>query len=70
MPGEFVRSPIIDALLQRGHPGRDDNWVERDPDYVAEYNLSAEHVPELIDLATRWDDDSCDTPAVYAPVPA
>jgi hypothetical protein len=63
-------STLIQALLERGHPGRRDNWHDRDPDYVAEYGLTADHVPALIELATRWDDAWNDSEAVYAPVHA
>jgi hypothetical protein len=63
-------SNVIQALQGLGRPGRDENWPERDPDYVAEYGLTAEHIPALIDLATRWDDAWSDSEAVYAPVHA
>ena len=43
-----------------------------DPDYVAEFGLSPEHIPALIEIARQWADDS-ERPqdeTVYSPVHA
>jgi len=70
MSPPLASSPFIEALLQRGRPTEDDLWAGRNPDYVAEYGLTADHVPVLINIATRWDEAWYDTPAAYAPIHA
>lgn len=67
---DVAHADLIEALRRRGHPGRGVNWPERRPDYVAEYGLTAEHVPALIHLATNSEDAWNTSDAAYAPVHA
>ncbi len=52
--------------------GRDTGtaWADGHPDYVAEYSLTAEHIPALIETATTCSDASADDSAVYAQIHA
>jgi hypothetical protein len=57
----------LDLLLTLGEP--DGIW----PNYPIEYGLSAEHIPDLIRMATdnfRWDEEDDDNPRVYANIHA
>jgi hypothetical protein len=62
---------VVDSLKRRGQPDRNHRWVDGDPDYVAEYSLTADHIPALIELAaTVLTADSCDPDELYAQVHA
>ena len=64
-------APLVDRFKRLGSPGRGRGWVDGDPDYVAEYSLTADHIPALIDLATTvLTADSCDPDELYAQVHA
>jgi hypothetical protein len=61
--------PPVDALLGRGVPSYSLNeWA----DYPAEHGLGAEHVPDLVRMATdqALHDADADSPKVWAPVHA
>ena len=61
---------LIEALRNRGDARGTGRWPEGDPDYVAEYSLTSEHIPALISLATQWVDAPPEDKAVYGPVHA
>ncbi len=61
---------VIDALKRRGRPSSDNQWPDGKPDYVAEYELTEEHIPSLISLATTWSEVDADDPAVYSQIHA
>ena len=61
---------LIEALRSRGDARGTGRWPEGDPDYVAEYSLTSEHIPALISLATQWVDEPPENVAVYGPVHA
>ena len=61
---------VIDALKRRGRPSSDNRWPDGQPDYVAEYELTTEHIPALISLATTWAEVHSDDPEVYAQIHA
>ena len=70
MADELTAEALIDALRNRGDARESACWPDCDPDYVAEYSLTAEHIPSLISLATQWLDEPSENNAVYAPVHA
>jgi hypothetical protein len=64
-------SPSVDRLLTLGKPEvfAVENW----PDYVTTYELTPEHVPDLVQLMLNWSEESPDwetNPAVFAPIHA
>ena len=61
---------VIEALKRRGRPSSDQSWPDGQPDYVAEYELTAEHIPALISLASTWVKVDSDDDAVYSQVHA
>jgi hypothetical protein len=61
---------LIEALQNRGDACDARRWPEGDPDYVAEYSLTSEHIPALISLATQWIEAPPDDASVYGPVHA
>lgn len=68
---EFV-SPI-DKLFSLGRPSQNRGWADREPDYVAQFGFTSEHIPELIKLAITWADDRGEWPedgSGYAPIHA
>ena len=69
MADELKTDPIA-ALRNRGDARADTCWVENDPDYVNEYGLTGDHIPELIALATDWVNDTPDDGSAYGPVHA
>ena len=70
MAGQPTAQLQIEALRNRGDARGTGQWPERDPDYVAEYSLTSEHIPSLILLATQWVDAPPEDEAVYGPVHA
>jgi hypothetical protein len=72
MSWSAVYSPSVNELFSSGDPRETWQWYEGDPDYVARFGFTAEHVPQLIDLATtRADDDGWpDDDSVYGPIHA
>ena len=64
-----VRS-AIEALRTRGDARGTAHWPDGDPNYVAEYSLTNEHIAALISLATEWVDEPPENDAVYGPVHA
>ena len=60
----------IERLRTRGDARGSTNWPNGEPDYVAEYSLTEEHIPALISLATQWVDAPADDVVVYGPVHA
>ncbi|MEO7403519.1 MAG: hypothetical protein ABIU95_07600 [Burkholderiales bacterium] len=60
----------VEALRSRGDASGTGRWPDGDPDYVAEYSLTSEHIPTLISLATQWGDEPPENEAVYGPVHA
>lgn len=57
---------VIDALRRRGQPLFNTSWADGQPDYVAEYKLTAKHIPALISLATTWVDEDLGDTAIYS----
>ncbi len=60
-----ANSEPVTRLLAVGDPDNLSDW----PDYVAEYGLSVEHVPQLIEIARQWCQDEgadWDAPEVWA----
>ncbi len=70
MPDELTVDAQIERLRNRGDARGSRDWTQGDPDYVAEYSLTADHIPALIALATQWVDEPPDDRAVYGPVHA
>jgi hypothetical protein len=69
MPEQLTADALIEALRNRGD-ARGDRWPDNGPDYIAEYSLTAEHIPALISLATQWIDEPSEADVVYGPVHA
>ena len=70
MPDELTVDVRIEKLRNRGDAHGSYDWPQGDPDYVAEYSLTAEEIPALIALATKWVDEPPEKAVVYAPVHA
>ena len=70
MAGSQTVQEVVQSLETRGDARGEMRWPDGDPDYVTEYSLTAEHIPALIGLATKWVDEHPDNDAVYAPVHA
>ena len=70
MSCEPTPEAVIEALRQRGDASGDRDWPYGRPNYVAEYSLTAAHVPALISLATQWVDEPSESSAVYGQVHA
>ncbi|MFQ5844550.1 MAG: hypothetical protein ACE5JG_06115, partial [Planctomycetota bacterium] len=61
----------LKALDAAGDPRRSSWWAQGSPDYVADLRLRAEHVPALVSLARRWEDQDWSAgDAAWAPVHA
>lgn len=62
----------IERLCRKGDPRETWHWPKRDPDYVTEFGLRAEHIPALVDLARQWAEASDRTKdeTLYAPIHA
>jgi hypothetical protein len=63
----------FDQLFSLGRPSQDRGWAEREPDYVAQFGFTNEHIPQLIKLALTWADDQGEWPedgSGYAPIHA
>src|SRR4051812_47483990 len=45
---------VLESLRNRGKRYGDDRWHKGKPDYVAEYNLTSEHVAGLLALSAEW----------------
>ena len=58
------------ASLEKIGRKTDSEWADGQPDYVAEYSLTGEHIPALITTATTCSDAPSDDPAVYAQIHA
>lgn len=70
MSADVTADSVVESLRTRGEASRSREWLDGVPDYVAEYSLTAEHLPALIGLATQWVEDEPDEAAVYGPVHA
>lgn len=75
MPEQMTLFSPRKALEGFGDPRKLTRWPKGKPDYVSEFDLGPEHIPELIDLARfwvereDWPEDDTDI-AIYAPVHA
>ena len=70
MADPLIVENSLEALRKLGDVRRNTRWADGDPDYVAEYHLTPEHIPALIALATTWVDGSPEDTSVYAQVHA
>ena len=70
MGGNLTVRSVIEAVRSRGDARGTAHWPDGDPNYVAEYSLTAEHIAALISLATEWVDEPPENDAVYGPVHA
>jgi hypothetical protein len=69
MSNELITEAVT-ALQKAGDACTTWRWLEGDPDYVAGYALTAEHIPALIALATEWVEDRPDDDTLFGPVHA
>jgi hypothetical protein len=60
----------LEKLRTRGDARGSTNWPNGEPDYLAEYALTDEHIPALISLATQWVDAPAEDVVVYGPIHA
>jgi hypothetical protein len=70
MADELTMEPLIETLRKKGDARNSTAWANGDPDYVAEYSLTPDHIPALITLATQWIDEPSENEAVFGPVHA
>lgn len=70
MANQTTAELLVEALRKRGDAHGTGRWLKGDPDYVAEYSLTPEHIPALISLATEWVDAPPENDAVHGPVHA
>jgi hypothetical protein len=70
MPDQLTVDEQIERLRNRGDAHGTYDWPEGDPDYIAGYSLTAEHIPALIALAVQWIDSDADDDSVYGPIHA
>ena len=70
MPESPNIESVLDRLRHRGRPAPTEHWPDGCPDYVAEYSLTEQHVPALIEMATTYVDAELDNPEVYAQIHA
>lgn len=68
--GEDLTLDPLFALRNRGDAHDTTRWPDGDPDYVAEFGLTAQHIPDLIALAASWVDEPPDGDLVYGPIHA
>jgi len=70
MADQSTAELLIEALRIRGDARGTGRWHEGDPNYVAVYSLTSEHIPALISLATQWVVAPPENEVVYGPVHA